>query len=66
MEDEKCENKSDNVKYNAHCQQIYDNLVKNSNNEYIKDEKNKEQVMSQLKQQIDFLYARRYGKKRIG
>lgn len=64
--DEKQESKLDNCKYNDHCKQIYDNLVKNSTNEYIKDEKNKEQIMSQLKQQIDFLYARRYGKKRIG
>lgn len=65
MEDEKCE-KHDNCKYNDHCKQIYDSLVKNSENDYIKDDKNKEQVMSQLKQQIDFLYARRYGKKRMG
>jgi hypothetical protein len=60
--DEKC----DISKYSTHCEQIYENLVKNSNIEYIKDETNKEQVISQLKQQIDLLYSRRYGKKRIG
>lgn len=61
--DEKC---CDISKYSTHCEQIYNNLVKNSNIEYIKDETNKEQVISQLKQQIDLLYSRRYGKKRIG
>jgi hypothetical protein len=49
-----------------HCERIYENLVKHVEVPFFKDPANKEQLMSQLKQQIDYVYARRYGKKRIG
>ncbi len=49
-----------------HCDQIYTNLCDQVSHSFFKDSKNKEQIMDQLKQQIDYIYARRYGKKRIG
>ena len=49
-----------------HCERIYENLVTNVSVPFFKDPANKDQLMSQLKQQMDYVYARRYGKKRIG
>ena len=49
-----------------HCETIYQNLVKNVDQPYFKDAANKEVFMAQLRQQIDYIYSRRYGKKRIG
>ena len=49
-----------------HCEKIYENLIKNVSQPFFKDPSNKDQIMKQLKQQIDYVYARRYGKKRIG
>ena len=49
-----------------HCEQIYTNLCDQVSHSFFKDSKNKDQIMTQLKQQIDYIYARRYGKKRIG
>jgi ribosomal protein L31 len=49
-----------------HCDQIYTNLCENVSHPFFKDLKNKQQIMDQLKQQIDYIYAKRYGKKRIG
>ena len=51
---------------NAHCATIYENLVKSVPHPCIQDDANREALMAQFRQQIDFLYARRYGKKRIG
>jgi hypothetical protein len=49
-----------------HCEQIYRNLADNVTHSFFKDENNKDQIMLQLKQQMEYIYARRYGKKRIG
>lgn len=49
-----------------HCDQIYENLCDQVSHSFFKESKNKDQIMAQLKQQIDYIYARRYGKKRIG
>jgi hypothetical protein len=49
-----------------HCEKIYENLVKNVNQPFFQKSENKEQIIAQLKQQIDYIYAKRYGKKRIG
>lgn len=59
-------NESRSCRNEKHCEQIYDNLVKNVSVPFFKDPANKEQLMGQLKQQMDYVYARRYGKKRIG
>jgi len=49
-----------------HCETIYQNLVKTVDQPYFKDAANKEVFIAQLRQQIDYIYSRRYGKKRIG
>ena len=49
-----------------HCEKIYQNLIKNVSHPSFKDPSNKDKIITQLKQQIDYVYARRYGKKRIG
>lgn len=49
-----------------HCEMIYCDLVKTTNLPFFKDEQNKEAIMKQLKEQMDYIYARRYGKKRLG
>jgi hypothetical protein len=59
-------NESRSCRNEKHCERIYENLVKNVSVPFFKDPVNKEQLMSQLKQQMDYVYARRYGKKRIG
>lgn len=56
----------DDVTKTCHCEKVYENLVKNVKQPFIQNEDNKEQIMTQLKQQIDYIYAKRYGKKRIG
>jgi hypothetical protein len=59
-------NESRSCRNEKHCERIYDNLIKNVEVPFFKDPANKEQLMCQLKQQMDYVYARRYGKKRIG
>ena len=59
-------NESRSCRNEKHCERIYDNLIKNVSVPFFKDPSNKEQLMCQLKQQMDYVYARRYGKKRIG
>lgn len=59
-------NESRSCRNERHCEQIYENLVKNVSIPFFQDPANKEQLMTQLKQQMDYVYARRYGKKRIG
>jgi|UniRef100_A0A6C0KD74 hypothetical protein len=49
-----------------HCEKIYENLVKNANQPFLNILNDKDQIILQLKQQIDYIYAKRYGKKRIG
>lgn len=49
-----------------HCEKIYENLVKNVTHPFFQNVENKDQIMIQLKQQIDYIYSKRYGKKRIG
>ena len=49
-----------------HCEKIYENLAKNADQPFFQKEDNKPQIIAQLKQQIDYIYAKRYGKKRIG
>ena len=51
---------------NDHCEIIYCDLVKTTNLPFFKDDQNKSTIMSQLKEQMDYIYSRRYGKKRIG
>lgn len=57
---------TDDVLKTQHCEKIYENLVKNANQPFFQKEENKTQIVAQLKQQIDYIYAKRYGKKRIG
>lgn len=49
-----------------HCEQIYKDLTQNVKHPFFSSEENKEQIMNQLKQQIDYIYSRRYAKRRIG
>ncbi len=66
--DEKMDMKQDRetVIRNEHCEIIYNDLVKTTNLPFFKDEQNKSAIMSQLKEQMDYIYSRRYGKKRVG
>jgi hypothetical protein len=66
-----CENTNTNVNVNdenrmRHCDQIYKDLTQNVKHPFFSSEENKEQIMNQLKQQIDYIYSRRYAKRRIG
>lgn len=54
------------VTRNEHCEMIYHDLVKTSNLPFFQDPQNKPTIMTQLKEQMEYIYARRYGKKRIG
>ena len=65
------ENSNVNVNINdenriRHCDQIYKDLTQNVKHPFFSSEENKDQIMNQLKQQIDYIYSRRYAKRRIG
>lgn len=49
-----------------HCEDIYSNLCENVKHPFFSNEQNKDQIMGQLKQQIDYIYSRRYAKRRVG
>lgn len=66
MSDEKDMKCDERVTRNEHCEMIYNDLVKTTNLPFFQDPQNKQTIMSQLKEQMDYIYARRYGKKRIG
>lgn len=64
--DIKCETDKEMVTRNEHCEMIYNDLVKTANLPFFQDPQNKTAIMNQLKEQMEYIYARRYGKKRIG
>jgi hypothetical protein len=49
-----------------YCEQIYHNLKNTSGTSFLQDASKRDEIITQLKQQVDYIYAKRYGKKRIG
>lgn len=50
----------------TNCEIIYNNLIKNVDHPFFQDESNKQTVMAQLRQQVEYINSRRQGKRRVG
>jgi hypothetical protein len=56
----------DDLTKTQYCEQIYQNLRQHAGTTFVGDDSKRDEIVTQLKQQIDYIYAKRYGKKRVG